>query len=84
MVQINSLGGAIVSFAAYSVYEYILQGFPTDFLFLLQRCLHHIFCTINSYINYICGTIILIAAYSAIGRIYVRFFLEIFAWKFFA
>jgi len=47
--------------------------FPTDFLFLLQCCLHHIFGTINSYINSIHGTTILIAAYSAIGRIFVHF-----------
>jgi len=43
------------------------------FFLLLQCCLYQIFCTINSYINSICGTIILIAAYSAIGRIFWRF-----------
>jgi len=36
------------SLAAYSVYEYIFQGFPTDFSALLQRCHHAIFLPINS------------------------------------
>jgi len=79
IVHVHSLHGAIVPFAAYSVYECIFLGFPTDFSALLQRCLHAIFLPINSSHKFPRWRIILFTAYSAIGRIFMLYFLQIFA-----
>jgi len=73
IVQINSLGGAIILFAAYSVYACIFQGYFHRFSFPFQGLLHHFFELKILQIHSLGGDIILFTAYSAIGRIYVRF-----------
>jgi len=74
IVQINSLGGAIVLFAAYSVYACVFQGFIHRFSFPFPGLIHQFFGLKIFQIHSLGGTIILFTAYSAIGRIYVRNF----------
>jgi len=73
----NSLGGAIVLLAAYSVYAWICKGFSHPIFRRSLTASPSISVTEIVHINSIGGGIInLFAVYSAHGRISVRFFIE--------